>query len=94
MEKYYDIFLTLPNGDEEWYTTGANIENLAQCIVALGKRGDLLVTEHNTGDFVLSTFGHFLNRVVSPEFRERIIGPLIRLQTFQKQKPAAMVRVE
>jgi hypothetical protein len=94
MEKYYDIFLTLPNGEEEWYTTGADINNLAMCIVNLGKRGDLLVTESKTGDFVLSTFGFFLNRVASPEFREKIIGPLLRLQTFQKQKPAAMVRVE
>lgn len=94
MSRHYKIFLTLPSGDEEMYTTGEDIENLAKCIVTLGKRGDLYVIESKTGDFVFSTFGFFLNRVASPEFRERIIAPLLRLQTFQKTKGAKMVREE
>ncbi len=94
MSKHYKIFLSLPNGDEEMYTTGEDIENFAKCIVTLGTRGDLYVIEGKTGDFVLSTFGFFLNRVVSPEFRERIIGPLIGYQTFKKIKGAEMTREE
>ena len=89
----YNLYLTLPNGDEEWYTTGPENENLARCIVSLGKRGDLLVTRR-TGDFVLSTIGIFLHRVVSPAFREIIIEPLLRFQTCQDPEPAEMVRME
>jgi len=92
--RHYKIFLTLPSGDEEMYTTGADIENFAKCIVTLGKRGDLFVIEGKTGDFVLSTFGFFLNRVASPEFREKIISPLIRYQTFKKISCAEMTREE
>lgn len=51
-------------------------------IVLNGMKSDLHI-ETLDGDFLANTFGLFLNRVVSMEYRETFIERLVELQTGQ-----------
>lgn len=68
-----------------------NVRQMAEFIVNNGLNGDISMYSKDTGEFVLSTMGIFLDRIADMEFRSELLTILVPLQ---QQYPFGMPEEE